>query len=105
MVYWVLPDSLLMKHLVSICMSVDLSVCLAKDVYKFQEPSHGQASASADLWEQQRRQPTRPVVRIQKDILKFQIAVDDLFAVDVVHLGDFRCLVDDFDQMDGFLGC
>ena len=29
----------------------------------------------------------RPVVRIQKDILKFQIAVDDLFAVDVVHLG------------------
>ena len=28
----------------------------------------------------------RPIVRIQKDILKFQIAVNDLFAVDVVHL-------------------
>ena len=28
----------------------------------------------------------QPIVRIQKDILKFQIAVNDLFAVDVVHL-------------------
>ena len=61
-----------------------------------EQPQQATASLHIISWSRKPPEQVVPVLRIKKDILKFQVPVDDLLAMNIVHLGCMRFSAQNF---------